>query len=127
MWAFPSPPPCLVVKLVLQYYAYRSFYIACEKVCGDSLLSLRFPCTLRQQSVFDTLLLGFQQFLYAHLYFAFRLVSVGSNFYVSPTSVLFRLYHMNYCATCNELFRSSLTVYEKVGNQQLLIPKTAAL
>lgn len=35
MWAFLSPPPVLVVKLVFQHYAYRSFFcIAHEKVWG---------------------------------------------------------------------------------------------
>lgn len=58
----------------------KVFYIACEKVCGDSLVSLRFPCMLRQQSVFDILLLGFQQYLYAHLYFAFRLCLLAQTF-----------------------------------------------
>lgn len=33
-------------------------------------------------------ILGFQQYLYAHLYFAFRSMSIGSNFYVLPTHTL---------------------------------------
>lgn len=54
---------------------------------------------LRQQSVFGTLRLGFQQYLYTHLYFTFRFVSMGSNFYVLPTHT-----HMV------PLFQSSLLV-----------------
>lgn len=56
-----------------------------EKACGDSLLLLRSLCMLRQQSVFGIPLLGFRQYLYAPLYFAFTFVPIGSIFHVLPT------------------------------------------
>lgn len=128
----PFSSSFIVVKLVFQYYAYKSFF-ALPTRCGDSLLSLRSLC------VFGTLLLGFQQYLYGHLYFTFKFVSIDLKFYVLPIRILmhspfisvfcfgavlflFCLYHMYYCAICNDLFRSSLTVYRQAEKQQLLIP-----
>lgn len=62
--------------------------LAQKKACGDSSHPLKSLCTVRQQSVSDTLLLGFQKYLYAHLCFDFMFVSFGSHCSFLPVFIL---------------------------------------
>lgn len=62
-WAFSSPPPFYLSKWFSNNTFIKVFLcIAQEKVGGDSSFSLKSLCTIRQQSVFGTLLLGFQEY-----------------------------------------------------------------